>query len=43
MPRVTHDEAPPLADLMPWSVAPPRLGRGGAPAPPPATQKAPWD
>ncbi|CAM5244100.1 hypothetical protein STENM223S_09810 [Streptomyces tendae] len=28
MPSVTHDDAPLLADLMPWSVAPPRLGRG---------------
>ncbi|MFE7648962.1 type ISP restriction/modification enzyme [Streptomyces phaeoluteigriseus] len=43
MPRVTHDEAPPLADLMPWSVAPPRLGRGWPTDPDPASLKARWD
>ncbi|CAL9289082.1 type ISP restriction/modification enzyme [Streptomyces sp. SudanB91_2054] len=43
MPGVTHDDAPPLADLMPWSVAPPRLGRGWPAAPDPATLKARWD
>ncbi len=30
MPSVTHDDAPPLADLMPWSVAPPRARPGVA-------------
>ncbi|MFG3020947.1 type ISP restriction/modification enzyme [Streptomyces sp. NPDC048254] len=43
MPGVTHDDAPPLADLMPWSVAPLRLGRGWPTAPDPATLKARWD
>ncbi|OQD54404.1 DNA methyltransferase [Streptomyces phaeoluteigriseus] len=43
MPRVTRDEAPPLADLMPWSVAPPRLGRGWPMDPDPASLKARWD
>jgi hypothetical protein len=43
MPRVTHDDAPPLADLMPWSVAPPRLGRGWPTAPDPTSLKARWD
>ncbi|MFI9613972.1 type ISP restriction/modification enzyme [Streptomyces sp. NPDC052023] len=43
MPGVTHDDAPPLADLMPWSVAPPRLGRGWPAAPDPASLKARWD
>ncbi|GGN18795.1 type ISP restriction/modification enzyme [Streptomyces fuscichromogenes] len=43
MPGVTHDDAPPLADLMPWSVAPLRLGRGWPTAPVPATLKARWD
>ncbi|MDT0611373.1 type ISP restriction/modification enzyme [Streptomyces lancefieldiae] len=43
MPGVTHDDAPPLADLMPWSVAPPRLGRGWPAAPDPAALKARWD
>ncbi|WP_416984238.1 type ISP restriction/modification enzyme [Streptomyces sp. T028] len=43
MPSVTHDDAPPLADLMPWSVAPPRLGRGWPTAPDPASLKARWD
>ncbi|GAA3552584.1 hypothetical protein GCM10022295_38240 [Streptomyces osmaniensis] len=40
---MTHDDAPPLADLMPWSVAPPRLGRGWPAGPDPATLKARWD
>ncbi|CAL9322536.1 type ISP restriction/modification enzyme [Streptomyces sp. SudanB52_2052] len=40
---VTHDDAPPLADLMPWSVAPPRLGRGWPAAPDAASLKARWD
>ncbi|WP_406434063.1 DNA methyltransferase [Streptomyces sp. NBC_00631] len=43
MPGVTHDDAPPLADLMPWSVAPLRLGRGWPTAPDPAILKARWD
>ncbi|WP_046733516.1 type ISP restriction/modification enzyme [Streptomyces humi] len=43
MPGVTHDDAPPLADLMPWSVAPLRLGRGWPTAPDPATLKARWE
>ncbi|MEV5439141.1 type ISP restriction/modification enzyme [Streptomyces sp. NPDC052682] len=43
MPSVTHDDAPPLADLMPWSVAPPRLGRGWPAAPDAASLKARWD
>ncbi|MFJ5308901.1 type ISP restriction/modification enzyme [Streptomyces sp. NPDC088350] len=43
MPNVTHDDAPLLADLMPWSVAPIRLGRGWPTAPDAATLKARWD
>ncbi|MFJ9718086.1 type ISP restriction/modification enzyme [Streptomyces sp. NPDC101213] len=43
MPGVTRDEAPPLADLMPWSVAPPRLGREWPAAPDPASLRARWD
>lgn len=43
MPSVTRDDAPPLADLMPWSVAPPRLGRGWPAAPDSASLKARWD
>ncbi|MFE6484619.1 type ISP restriction/modification enzyme [Streptomyces sp. NPDC057757] len=44
MPSVTHDDdAPPLADLMPWSAAPPRLGRGWPTAPDGASLKARWD
>lgn len=43
MPSVTHDDAPLLADLMPWSVAPPRLGRGWPAAPDAATLTARWD
>ncbi|MFI1563407.1 type ISP restriction/modification enzyme [Streptomyces sp. NPDC020490] len=43
MTGVTHDDAPPLADLMPWSVAPPRLGRGWPAAPDAASLKARWD
>ncbi|MFI5873076.1 type ISP restriction/modification enzyme [Streptomyces sp. NPDC051445] len=42
MPSVTPDDAPPLADLMPWSVAPPRLGRGWPTDPDPAALKARW-
>nr|WP_303709797.1 type ISP restriction/modification enzyme [Kutzneria buriramensis]WKX07898.1 hypothetical protein Q4V64_10595 [Kutzneria buriramensis] len=40
---MTHDDAPLLADLMPWSVAPPRLGRGWPTGPDPASLKARWD
>ncbi|EGX58387.1 hypothetical protein SZN_18146 [Streptomyces zinciresistens K42] len=40
---MTHDDAPPLADLMPWSVAPPRLGRGWPAGPDAASLKARWD
>ncbi|MET7285670.1 type ISP restriction/modification enzyme [Streptomyces sp. NPDC005573] len=43
MPSVTHDDAPPLADLMPWSVAPPRPGRAWPTAPDPASLKARWE
>lgn len=43
MPGVTHDDAPLLADLLPWSVAPPRLGRGWPAAPDAACLKARWD
>ncbi|MFF3720022.1 type ISP restriction/modification enzyme [Streptomyces prasinus] len=43
MPSVTHDDAPLLADLMPWSVAPPRLGRGWPAAPDPTALKARWN
>ncbi|GGT18037.1 type ISP restriction/modification enzyme [Streptomyces chromofuscus] len=43
MPGVTHDDAPLLADLMPWSVAPPRLGRGWPTAPDPSSLRARWD
>ncbi|GAB2856233.1 hypothetical protein GCM10027074_24140 [Streptomyces deserti] len=40
---MTHDDAPLLADLMPWSVAPPRLGRGWPAGPDAASLKARWD
>ncbi|MGW3506808.1 type ISP restriction/modification enzyme [Streptomyces sp. NPDC000994] len=43
MPGVTHDDAPPLADLMPWSVAPPRLGRGWPMAPDAGCLRARWE
>ncbi|MEU1705892.1 type ISP restriction/modification enzyme [Streptomyces sp. NPDC005706] len=43
MPSVTHDDAPPLADLMPWSVAPPRPGRAWPTAPDPGSLRARWD
>ncbi|MER6982835.1 type ISP restriction/modification enzyme, partial [Streptomyces carpinensis] len=43
MPGVTLDDVPLLADLMPWSVAPPRLGRGWPAAPDAACLKARWD
>ncbi|MBL1086250.1 DNA methyltransferase [Streptomyces actinomycinicus] len=43
MPCVTHDDAPPLADLMPWSVAPLRPGRAWPQGPDPASLRARWD
>ncbi|MFI2201084.1 type ISP restriction/modification enzyme [Streptomyces sp. NPDC020192] len=43
MPCVTYDDAPLLADLMPWSVAPLRLGRAWPAAPDAAALKARWD
>ncbi|MEV0440670.1 type ISP restriction/modification enzyme [Streptomyces spectabilis] len=43
MPGVTYDDAPPLADLMPWSVAPLRPGRGWPMAPDAASLRARWD
>src|SRR4051794_1122767 len=43
MPSVTHDDAPLLADLMPWSVAPPRLGRRWPAGPDAPSLKARWD
>lgn len=43
MPGVTHDEAPLLADLLPWSVAPLRPGRGWPMAPDAASLKARWN
>ncbi|MFF2653472.1 type ISP restriction/modification enzyme [Streptomyces sp. NPDC058045] len=43
MPGVMHDDAPPLADLLPWSVAPLRLGRAWPMAPDAASLKARWD
>ncbi|MFF8595476.1 type ISP restriction/modification enzyme [Streptomyces sp. NPDC015220] len=43
MPGVTYDDAPPLADLMPWSVAPPRLGREWPTAPDPGCLRARWE
>ncbi|KOV91214.1 type ISP restriction/modification enzyme [Streptomyces sp. NRRL B-3648] len=43
MPDVTHDDAPPLADLMPWSVAPLRPGRAWPLAPDAASLRARWD
>lgn len=42
MPGVTHDEAPLLADLMPWSVAPLRPGRGWPMGPDAASLRARW-
>ncbi|MET9735421.1 type ISP restriction/modification enzyme [Streptomyces sp. NPDC006458] len=42
MPGVTNDDAPLLADLMPWSVAAPRLGRTWPVAPDPASLTARW-
>ncbi|MFF9409331.1 type ISP restriction/modification enzyme [Streptomyces anandii] len=43
MPGVTHDDAVPLGDLMPWSVAPPRLGRAWPAAPDAGCLKARWE
>ncbi|OIK25357.1 type ISP restriction/modification enzyme [Streptomyces malaysiense] len=44
MPSVPYDDdAPLLADLMPWSVAPPRPGRAWPTAPDPACLRARWD
>ncbi|MEU9333680.1 type ISP restriction/modification enzyme [Streptomyces sp. NPDC048290] len=44
MPGVPYDDdAVPLADLMPWSVAPPRLGRGWPAGPDPVSLRARWD
>ncbi|WP_282795444.1 type ISP restriction/modification enzyme [Streptomyces sp. CC224B] len=43
MPGVTYDDAPPLADLMPWSVAPLRPGRAWPMGPDAASLKARWD
>ncbi|QTD97579.1 type ISP restriction/modification enzyme [Streptomyces cyanogenus] len=43
MPCVTHDDAPLLADLMPWSVAPLRPGRAWPSAPDAASLRARWD
>ncbi|MEW2133549.1 type ISP restriction/modification enzyme [Streptomyces sp. NPDC005435] len=43
MPGVTYDDdAPPLADLMPWSVAPLRPGRGWPTAPDAGSLRARW-
>ncbi|MFJ4953291.1 type ISP restriction/modification enzyme [Streptomyces sp. NPDC088760] len=43
MPSVTHDDAPLLADLMPWSVAPLRPGRAWPLAPDAVSLRARWD
>ncbi|MEU3412210.1 type ISP restriction/modification enzyme [Streptomyces sp. NPDC006658] len=43
MPTVTHDDAPLLADLMPWSVAPLRPGRAWPVAADPRSLRARWD
>ncbi|WP_177235479.1 type ISP restriction/modification enzyme [Streptomyces sp. MUSC 14] len=43
MPCVPYDDAPPLADLMPWSVAPLRPGRAWPTAPDPDSLTARWD
>lgn len=40
--RAVSDDAPLLHDLMPWSVRPPRMGRGWPLAPDPACLKARW-
>ncbi|MDN3293531.1 DNA methyltransferase [Streptomyces ficellus] len=41
--RAVTDDVPLLDDLMPWSVAPLRLGRGWVVAPDAATLRARWD
>ncbi|QKW05689.1 DNA methyltransferase [Streptomyces sp. NA04227] len=43
MPGVTHDDAPLLAELLPWSVAAPRIGRAWPLAPEAASLRARWD
>ncbi|MFJ3233242.1 type ISP restriction/modification enzyme [Streptomyces sp. NPDC086787] len=43
MPTVTNDDAPLLADLMPWSVAPLRPGRTWPTAPDAASLRTRWD
>ncbi|MEU3527448.1 type ISP restriction/modification enzyme [Streptomyces sp. NPDC038707] len=43
MPTVTQDDAPPLADLMPWSVAPLRPGRAWPTAADPGSLRSRWD
>ncbi|WP_225845815.1 type ISP restriction/modification enzyme [Streptomyces sp. HPF1205] len=40
--RAVSDDAPLLHDLMPWSVSPPRIGRGWPLAPDPVCLKARW-
>ncbi|QIJ61811.1 DNA methyltransferase [Streptomyces sp. JB150] len=40
---MTYEDAPLLADLMPWSVAPPRIGRAWPAAPDPGSLRARWD
>lgn len=40
--RAVSDDAPLLRDLMPWSVRPPRIGRGWPTAPEPACLRARW-
>lgn len=42
MPGVDYDDVPLLSDLLPWSVAPLRLGRGWPMAPDPVSLKARW-
>ncbi|MDQ0786121.1 type ISP restriction/modification enzyme [Streptomyces sp. B3I8] len=43
MPPVTNDDAPLLADLMPWSVPPPRPGRAWPLAPDAPSLRTRWD
>ncbi|SDE97011.1 type ISP restriction/modification enzyme [Streptomyces griseoaurantiacus] len=43
MPSVTNDDAPLLADLMPWSVPPPRPGRAWPLAPDAPSLRTRWD
>ncbi|MHC5907891.1 type ISP restriction/modification enzyme [Streptomyces sp. S6] len=42
MPRVTHDDAPLIGDLMPWAVVVPRVGRGWPVAADEGVLKARW-